>query len=180
MDLYRAPTEGDRETTAKDMFFLSFFLCGMNSVDIFSYIDTIAVDGGRLEYRRSKTKHREDGAFISISVPDCARELWEKYSGKISKLYGGSRTFNKSLNIGLGTLGERHGISATFYFARHTFATIARNDCGCSKDDVAAALNHVDQSTRITDRYIAKDWSKIDHVQSAVLQFFFNKLDEIG
>lgn len=177
VDLYRAPTDGYREVIAKDMFFISFFLCGMNSVDIFQCIDS-TVTGDRLEYRRSKTKHREDGAFISISVPDCARELWEKYSGKISKAYGGSRTFNKALNIGLSTLGERCGVEATFYFARHTFATIARNDCGCSKDDVAAALNHVDQSTRITDRYIAKDWSKIDHVQSAVLHFFFNKLNQ--
>ena len=176
--LYRCSAETDRESIAKDMFFLSFFLCGMNSVDIFNYIDRLSISAGRLEYRRSKTMHREDGAFISIAVPECTTEIWGKYSGKLARSYSSDRTFNKALNLGLRSLGERCGIDCTFYFARHTFATIARNDCGFSKDDVAAALNHVDQSTRITDRYIAKDWSKIDHVQSAVLHFFFDKLKE--
>ena len=57
----------------------------------------------------------------------------------------------------------------TFYWARHTFATVARNDCRVSKDDVALALNHVDEGNRVTDIYIAKDWRIVDEVQEKVL-----------
>lgn len=62
----------------------------------------------------------------------------------------------------------------TTYYARHSFATIARNDCRLPKDDVAMALNHVDQSTKVTDIYIKPDWSIIDNVQRAVI----DKLNE--
>jgi len=62
---------------------------------------------------------------------------------------------------------ELNGI--TFYWARHSFASIARNDCRFSKDDVALALNHVDNGHAVTDIYIAKDWSIVDEVQDAVI-----------
>ena len=62
---------------------------------------------------------------------------------------------------------ELNGI--TFYWARHSFASIARNDCRFSKDDVALALNHVDNGHSVTDIYIAKDWSIVDEVQAAVI-----------
>ena len=60
----------------------------------------------------------------------------------------------------------------TFYWARHTFATIARNKCQMNKDDIAEALNHVDGDHKITDIYIEKDWSIVDKVQAAVMKFF--------
>nr|WP_255480233.1 hypothetical protein [Mucilaginibacter sp. E4BP6]NYE66977.1 integrase [Mucilaginibacter sp. E4BP6] len=44
----------------------------------------------------------------------------------------------KAINKKIGTTG------ITFYWARHTFATLARNKCRMSKDDVAQVLNHVD------------------------------------
>jgi hypothetical protein len=57
----------------------------------------------------------------------------------------------------------------TFYAARHTFGNLARNTCRKSKDDVALALNHVDQSHKVTDIYLEKDWKIVDEVQEAVL-----------
>ncbi|WP_461534142.1 hypothetical protein [Sinomicrobium sp.] len=39
-----------------------------------------------------------------------------------------------------------------------------------SKDDVALALNHVDEGNRVTDIYIAKDWRIVDEVQEKVLE----------
>lgn len=58
---------------------------------------------------------------------------------------------------------------ATIYWARHTFATVARNACRISKDDVALALNHVDDEHRTTDIYIEKDWSIVDELQIKVI-----------
>ena len=57
----------------------------------------------------------------------------------------------------------------TFYWARHSFASLARNSCRLSKDDVALALNHVDEGHRTTDIYIAKDWKIVDEVQEKVV-----------
>jgi len=37
------------------------------------------------------------------------------------------------------------GPDITFYWARHSFASLACNSCRMSKDDVALALNHVDE-----------------------------------
>ena len=56
-------------------------------------------------------------------------------------------------------------------YARHTWATIARNKCGISKDDVDLALNHVDQGLKMADAYIAKDWSLIDKANRVVLDY---------
>jgi hypothetical protein len=57
------------------------------------------------------------------------------------------------------------------YCARHSFGSIARNECRFSKDDVAFALNHIDSTTKITDIYIKPDWRIIDDVQSKVASF---------
>jgi hypothetical protein len=58
----------------------------------------------------------------------------------------------------------------TSYFARFSFATIARNDCGISKDDIAMALNHRDQTLTVTDGYIKKDWAIVDKTIQTVLK----------
>jgi hypothetical protein len=58
-----------------------------------------------------------------------------------------------------------------FYAARHSWATIARNKCGVSKDDVALALNHVDSRLAITDTYLEKDWSLIDVANRKVIDY---------
>jgi hypothetical protein len=42
------------------------------------------------------------------------------------------------------------------------------------KDDVALALNHIDQGNKVTDIYIEKDWSIVDEVQSNVLALLFD------
>lgn len=42
--------------------------------------------------------------------------------------------------------------NVTTYTARHSFATIARNECGVSKDDISMCLTH-SSGLDITDRY---------------------------
>jgi len=58
----------------------------------------------------------------------------------------------------------------TLYWARHTFASTARNRCRLNKDDVSLALNHVDEGNRVTDIYIEKDWKIVDDVQKKVMR----------
>ena len=61
-----------------------------------------------------------------------------------------------------------------FYSARHSFATIARNECDISKDDISLCLNHSDGKT-ITDTYINRDFSRIDKVISKVADYVFGE-----
>jgi len=59
-----------RAELAWDLYMLSFYLCGMNAVDLFK-ISTNDIRNGRVDYNRSKTKgKRKDRAFISIRIID--------------------------------------------------------------------------------------------------------------
>ncbi|GHE34814.1 hypothetical protein GCM10017764_17490 [Sphingobacterium griseoflavum] len=161
-----------RELYAKQMFMLSFYMCGMNAVDIFNNWAILKRAPKRISYNRSKTEgKREDGAFISVAIPDEAKEILKDLEIK----YKSIDVVNGTLSIGLRSIAKNLGMQElTMLFARHSFATIARNDLNISKEDVAIALNHVNESNRITDTYIAPDWSKIDRVQQAVI----NKVNE--
>ncbi len=164
-------TEPDTRTElAKELYMLSFYLCGINAVDLYQ-ITECDVRNGRLDYNRSKTRgKRKDNAFISIKIIDEAKPRLEKYLGKLSVRYSSSGYLNWSLSKGMEQLRKLTGIpELTLYWARHTFANTARNDCRMSKDDVALALNHVDEGNRTTDIYIAKDWKIVDDVQRKVI-----------
>ena len=143
---------------SRDIFMLSFYLCGMNAVDIYDLKPENIVKN-RIEYNRSKTKRkRKDRAFISIKLVREAKVLLNKYLGKLSKRYNNSQNFDRSLNTGLKSLGKKIDMpSFTFYWARHSFGNIARNVCRFSVDDVALTLNHIDSYHKTTDIYLEKD-----------------------
>jgi integrase len=93
-----------------------------------------------------------------------------KYIDRLQGRYAESSNFNKALNKGLKEIGDAIGISSlTVYCARHSFGSLARNECRFSKDDVAFALNHIDHTTKTTDIYIKPDWRIIDEVQVRVV-----------
>jgi len=162
--------EGSRIELAKDLFMLSFYLCGTNAVDFFNATEANIVNG-RFEYKRSKTQgRRQDEAFISIKIVDEARELLEKYIGKLKIRYGAYDYLDYALYKGMKGLRKLTGIpELTLYWARHTFGTLARNECRMSVDDIGEALNHVDNGHATTDIYIAKVWTIVDDVQSQVI-----------
>jgi integrase len=159
-----------RAELARDLAVLSFYLCGMNAKDLFNIVDLVS---GRVNYNRSKTKgKRADSAFISVLLPVEARPLWDKYiaSKMIQKRYASSQELNHAISKGMLVLRELSKIPfLQFYSFRHSFATIARNHCRFSKDDIALAMNHVDNINKVTDIYIQKDWAIIDDVQKGVI-----------
>lgn len=165
----------NRFNFAKDVFLLSFMLVGMNAVDLYTATDC---KGGRITYQRAKTRNRRaDNAEISIKLEPEVMALFEKYrdpSGqrvfKFYKLYSTMDTFCAALNKGLKKLGDIIGVDdLEFYAARHSWATIANNDAGVDKYTVHEALNHVDETMRVTDIYIRKNWERIDKANRAVL-----------
>lgn len=168
---------GSRAELAQELYMLSFYLCGMNAVDIYQ-ASVRDVRNGRIDYNRSKTEgRRKDNAFISIKVVEEAKPLIEKYFGQLSKRYSTYGGLDTALSLGMIALRKLTKIDEiTFYWARHTFANLARNACRMSKDDVALALNHIDEGHRTTDIYIAKDWKIVDDVQFRVITLL-RKLD---
>ena len=168
-----------RVEMAKELYMLSFYLCGMNAVDIY-HAKTENIRNGRIEYNRAKTKgRRKDRAFISIKIVDEAKPLIEKYLGVLQLRYTSHEGLDTALSKGMKDLRDLAGVpDITFYWARHSFASLARNSCRISKDDVALALNHVDEGHKTTDIYIAKDWKIVDEVQEKVMGLL-RELDEL-
>lgn len=168
-----------RFNIAKDVFMLSFYLLGMNSVDLFEATD---YHNGRITYNRAKTKDRRaDNAEISVLVPDEALPLVDKWRDPTGqrvfcfyRYYSTMYTFTTCLNAGLKDIGEIIGEEKLqFYAARHSWATIATNDAKVDKYTVHSALNHSDPTMRVTDIYIKKDWSNIDEANRKVLDIVF-------
>lgn len=174
----------NRYNLAKDVFILSFSLVGMNSVDLFN---CTSCKDGIITYNRTKTKtRRADKAEISIKVVPQIKALFDKYRDKTGERvfnfyqhYSSANTFNWTLNKLLKEIGAEIGIDdLEFYAARHSWATIARNEANVDMNTIHVALNHVDEAMKVTDIYIKKDNSIIDKANEAVLNLFdFSVLD---
>ena len=61
----------------------------------------------------------------------------------------------------------------TSYKARHSWATIAINKAGIDKYTVHAALNHIDESMKVTDIYIERDFRLENEANRKVIEFVF-------
>ena len=171
----------NRHDFIRDVFLLSFCLWGTNAKDL--YECTVFKDG-RLIYNRAKTKdRRDDAALISIKIEPEIMPIFEKYRDKTGKrvfcfyqMYSNMDSFNTAITKGMKKLSNTIGIDyLTFYSARHSFATIARNDVGIDKYTVHQMLNHVDNEMKVTDKYIRIDWTIFDKENRKLLDFVFGK-----
>ena len=61
------------------------------------------------------------------------------------------------------------------YAARHSWATIALNKVGIDKYIVHAALNHIDDSMKVTDIYIERDFVNENKANAKVVKYVFGK-----
>ena len=170
-----------RPDLAKDCFILSFCLMGINSADLYNATE---LRDNRLIYCRTKTKDRRlDKAKMEVIVPDMVLPIIEKYRDNTGqrlfnfyKDYRDHKAFNKAINKGLKEIGEKLNIDdLEFYAARHSWATIALNKCSIDKYTVHAALNHVDESMRVTDIYIERDFVNENKANQKVIKYVFGK-----
>lgn len=168
--------EPTKETVqfAKDVFLMSFYLVGMNSVDLYQLSK---ISGERITYRRAKTRGvRADGAEISIKLEPEVMPLIAKYADKEKERafnfhyrYSTAAGFNSSINEYLKVIGKDIGIDQLdFYAARHTWATLFVNECEGSESEAAFCLNHVSEH-KVTTGYIKKDFARIDRANRKVL-----------
>lgn len=166
---------------AKDCFILSFCLIGMNSADLFNCTE---LNDDTITYYRTKTTARRlDKAKMEVKIPSFLEPLFEKYRDKTGKrvfkfyrLYNTDKNFNRAINLGLKTIGEKLKlIDLEFYAARHSWATIALNKCRIDKYVVHEALNHIDESMRVTDIYIERDFVNENKANEKVVKYVFGK-----
>ncbi len=88
--------------------------------------------------------------------------------------YKDNINFNRKVNKGLKHLCELAGIEKlTSYSFRHTWATIAQNDCGAVTPLVGFCLNHSSEF-KTTELYIKKKFDPIDELNDKVIDFIFN------
>lgn len=174
-DNIRVKGKSSRHDLALDCFRLSFCLMGMNSADLYN---ADRLENYTIIYDRMKTKdRRRDKAEIQVKITDYIKPLVEKYKGKervfnFSERFTTMESFNRAINIGLKEVGKELGIERLqFYAARHSMATIAVNDVGISKYIVNDMLNHTDQSLKITELYIKKDFSHINEANVKLLDY---------
>mgnify|MGYP002521069351 FL=1 len=173
---------------AKDMFILSFVCFGINPTDLLFARKKQCKDG-ILTYHRQKIADRmRKDSEMKIKLSDVAQIIIDKYSGNKEYLIdfqGHTRrievcryihaTFQ---NAGIedknakGRVGHIRG-EYVFYTARHTMATLARNDCGVEYMTVHQMLNHATpQNFKTTDVYIQKNFSPLWEANEKLLALF--------
>ncbi|MPL74387.1 hypothetical protein SDC9_20259 [bioreactor metagenome] len=160
---------------AKDVYLLSFYLVGMNSVDLYQ---VAKISEGRITYKRAKTRTvRADGAEISIKLEPEVMPIIEKYRDKEGERvfnfhyrYTTAAGFNSAVNEYLKDIGDEIGVEELdFYSARHTWATLFVNECEGSESEAAFCLNHVSEH-KVTSGYIKKDFARIDRANRKVIE----------
>ena len=170
-----------RYNLAKDCFILSFCLMGINSADLYN---ATKMEGNTITYYRTKTKDRRlDNAKMMVNIPVIIQPIIDKYRDKTGKrlfdfyqYYCDEKGFNKAINYGLKEIGSILGIDdLEYYAARHSWATIALNKVGIDKYTVHAALNHIDDSMKVTDIYIERDFVNENKANAKVVKYVFSK-----
>lgn len=185
---------------ARDMFLLSFMTMGTNLADLF----TAAIpQDGVLIYERQKTRdQRADRAEIHINIHPLAQTIIDRNKGKklmldLGERFSSRKNAHTSINLGIkkvkqylieqyrqevsvshsdSVIEKKLGIeNLTFYSARHSWATIARNDLNEDKWTVHEGLNHVDSATKITDVYIKRDYTRINEANFRVIDYVFGE-----
>lgn len=192
--------EGSKACFGRDVFLMSFMLCGMNSADMYNVEK--ADDMNRLFYTRRKTKNRskdESAVTIRLTIPKQASEINERlrakrgeYQWQFERTFLNHKAFTANLNYCLSLMvetarkmyAEQHGVSIEkaeevlqleglhFYTARYSWASIAANNCDLTTDIIDRCLCH--SGKNMAERsYIKKDYDREDRANKSVCDYTF-------
>ena len=129
-------------------------------------------------------KSRTDDAYIEMRIEPIIEPLIEKYMSderdpylfNFHKRYSSADSFNANANNGIKKICENMGISKEDWYCvysfRHTWGTVAQNDCGASISEVGFAMNHSHRHT-VTRGYIKMDFSPAWELNAKVIDFIF-------
>jgi len=168
-----------------DFFFLSFYLAGINPVDLLS-LKADAIKDGHITFVRKKTNKQGSFKIRNITLPVLpeALEIIKRYPSKEGWLLGfmdcrnSYRSFARVANDALQKVGPSWKVKdkvgklrkmeykpicpeITLYSARYSFGSIAANDLDISERTIGMCLGH-SWAKNVTSRYMATDQKKID------------------
>lgn len=177
-----------------DFFFLSFYLAGINPVDLLS-LKSDAIKDGHLTFIRQKTNKQGSTKIRTITLPVLpeAQEIIDRYPSEEGWLTGfmdcrnSYRSFARACNDALQKVGPSHKVKdkvgklrkmeyepicpeITLYSARYSFGSIAANDLDISERTIGMCLGH-SWAKNVTSRYMATDQRKIDNAVRRVIGY---------
>lgn len=175
----------------RDFFMLSFYLCGINPVDLL-HLKADNIVNGRLKYKRRKTGH-----LFDLPIPKEAQDIISKYRGKdwlLSPLdkYSDYKDFLHHWNDALKKIGTKETVpdkagkrrkiiyqplypTLTVYSARYSFASIGA-ELDIPRETIALCLGH--SWADVTSHYIAYDTRKIDKAVRQIIDYLNGKRGE--
>lgn len=154
-----------KEQVAKDMWLLSFYLCGINPIDLWNLKPAI---DGVVSFQRQKIKFREP-YHIKLKLTEKTKEILSRYDTSDCWLidlckYAYYKSFYWNLKHAVSDIGKAIGYpQLTMYHARYTFATYA-HELGFSDSVIGHALGH-SETTTTSKFYITFDWSQVWNMQ---------------
>lgn len=169
----------------RDVAMMVLCLAGINTVDIF-FLEKKKYSNGIICYERRKTRAaRSDNAYFEIRVPGILQPIIDKYLDDSDSPYlfnfhkrlSSYDSFNANVNIGIRqicekVLGIEHGKGYSAYTFRHTWATVAQNECGASLSEVDFGLNH-SHHTKLARTYVKIDFTPAWVLNEKVVEKIF-------
>lgn len=168
----------------RDLFMLSFYLCGINPADLLR-LKASDMKNGRIRYKRAKTGH-----LFDIPVPKPAEEIISRWRGRKWLLcpldnYSDYRGFYCHWNAALKKIGRKEVVpdkvgrlrkvvwhpiveGMTVYTARYTFASIGA-ELEIPRETIALCLGH--SWADVTSHYIAYDTKRIDDAVARIVAY---------
>lgn len=157
-------------------------LAGMNTIDLYE-LKKEDYKRGRFCYKRAKTRHsRKDEAYFEMRIEPVILPIIEKYKAdddspyffNFHSRYTSSDSFCANVNNGIKQICKSLGLPKekwySVYTFRHTWATIAQNDCGANIAEVGFAMNHSHGHT-VTRGYIKLDFTPAWELNAKVIDF---------
>ncbi|MBQ5972161.1 MAG: site-specific integrase [Prevotella sp.] len=166
----------------QDVALISFCMCGLNAVDIFNAEKDQYVNG-IFHYERQKTrKTRADKGYFEVRVPEFLKPTFEKYLSKnvdspwlfnFHDRLSTSDSFCANVNCGIRQIWEKvdPNFKASLYAFRHSWATIAQNECGATLNEVDFGLNH--SINKMAKVYVKVDYTPAWILNEKVIDFIF-------
>ncbi len=168
----------------RDVALLVLCLGGINTVDLFT-MKKSNYRNGVIGYNRSKTRHsRSDEAYMEMRVEPFIQPIFDKYLAPeddeylftFHKRYCDSDSFSANVNNGIKKICKDMGMAKEDYYCtytfRHTWGTIAQNDCDANLYEVAFGMNH-SAGFQITRGYVKIDFTPAWELNAKIIDFIF-------
>lgn len=178
----------------RDVALLSLCIGGINTVDLYE-LQKKDYNNGIIGYKRAKTRHsRRDEAYMEMRIEPFIQETFNKYLSKddddeylfvFHSRYSNSDSFNANVNIGIRKICADMGMKKEDYYCyytfRHTWVTIAQNDCDANLYEVAFGMNH-SHRFNVTRGYLKLDFTPAWELNAKIIDFIFfsNKKSKQG